>query len=174
MTRSEARRQNGQSAPLFLAVLALAAAFVWGTSADLPAVVASHFDAAGHPNGYMPREVYRGVMLALIVFAPGAVVLMPLRKFGDPEAKLNLPHRDYWLAPERRPATTAYLQAHALRFGVLLTLFLAYGHWLVVQANAVHPPALPSHGFVIALIVFLAATAAWIATLMRHFSRVPQ
>ena len=156
-----------------IALLLAAAVFVLLSGSALPPVVASHFAASGDANGCMPRRLYLGFMLALTVGLPlllvcahGAVRFLPPRF-------INLPHREYWLAPERRAATFAFLQAQSTYLAALLAVFLCFVHWLVVRANAVQPPRLSGPLFVAGLILFLLALVVWIRAFLVHFRRRP-
>ena len=93
---------RNRSFVVFLVVLGGAAAFVWLTARGLPDVVASHFGASGAANGFMPRAAYLRFMLALVVVPPAAVVVLPALLLNRSNARINLPHREYWLAPDRR------------------------------------------------------------------------
>src|SRR5689334_11841268 len=136
-------------------VLALSAgAFVWVTSLRLPAVVASHFDGSGMANGFMSRSLYVWFMLAFTVGLPLLLAFLPSLFFERPSLRFNLPHRDYWLAPERRAETVAFLCQHNARFAMLLMLFLCYVHWLVVRANGATPPRLFAPPFIAGLALF--------------------
>lgn len=159
---------------VFLLVLAGAAVFVWSTSGLLPEHVASHFNAAGQPNGFMPREAYTRVMLVLVLLAPLLVVLLPRFALNVPGARINLPHRDYWLAPERRADTVRRLQEQMTHFGTLLALFLCYVHWLVVGANQATPPVWPNMPFFAGLAVFLAVATGWSLRFVAGFGRIPR
>jgi hypothetical protein len=158
----------------FLAPPLGAALFVLLTSRGLPPVVASHFDGSGAANGFMTREYYTLLMLALVVGMPLLLVYLPAFAFSGPEAKINVPNRDYWLAPERRQATVCFLRRHIARFGTLLLLLLCYVHWLVVQANAQVPPRLSSPWFMGGLIVFVVLSIIWAAVLRGRFRKVPR
>lgn len=155
-----------------LLMTACAATFVWITAASLPAMMASHFDASGAANGFMQRASYVHFMLAIVVAAPLATGLLPGLLLQVPGIRINLPNRDYWLAPERRAATIASLQRQMAGFAVLLVIFLAYVHWLTVRANQTIPPTLPSRWFFGGLIVFVVAVALWIGVLNQRF-RLP-
>lgn len=151
-----------------LGLLASVAAFVWWTSRDLPAVVASHFTFSGAADGFMPRGDYVTWTIALVVLVPLLPAVLPgaLLKGG---AGLNIPNRDYWLAPERKADTLAFVSGHGLWLAGALTLFLGHVHWLTVTANAQKPPVLSNGGFLAGLFVFLAATAVWLGTLFARF-----
>jgi hypothetical protein len=159
---------------LFVLAVAAAAAYVWLSSQSLPPVVASHFGASGAANGFMRRDAYAWFMVALTAVIPALLVFLPGAAMSSPRARINLPNRDYWLAPERREETLAYLRGTTRRFGYLLLGFLAYAHWLVVRANAVVPPRLDSAWFIGGLVVLLLACALWIAGMFRRFGRVPR
>ena len=158
---------------LLSTVLALAAAavFVIVTSAGLPEVVASHFDASGVPNGFMPRPAYVAVTLAIVVGVPLLLMLPLYLASSGSGSRLNLPNKGYWLGPERRAETVAYLRRQAHLFSVAVCMFASYVHWLVVGANGRQPPQLSSSALRVAVAVLLAAMVIWLAALYRHFKR---
>lgn len=154
--------------PLLLAVLA---AFVWFTSAALPEVVASHFGSSGAADGFMPRGVYIAVFLALIVGMPLLLAFLPGAVAGQGGRNLNIPDRDYWLAPERRDGTVAFVRMHGRWFAALVAVFLGYVHWLVVRANGLQPPELSTVGIAAGLAFFFLFLAAWLFVLLARFRR---
>lgn len=160
--------------PRFLAMALGAALFVLLTSRNLPPVVASHFDGAGAANGFMTREFYTWFMLAFVVGMPLLLVYLPAFALASPHARINLPNREYWLAPQRRQATVAFLCQHLARFGTLLLLLLCYLHWLVIQANAQVPPQLSSTWLVGGLVGFLISGVTWAGVLFGRFRKVPR
>ncbi|MGA9422856.1 MAG: DUF1648 domain-containing protein [Rhodanobacteraceae bacterium] len=156
---------------LFVLALACAAIFVFVTGAGMPELVAAHFDASGAPDGFMPRSVYLGFVIAMIVVAPLLLVLPLYLASSGSGARLNLPRKDYWLHPERRARTVAYLRAQAQFFAVLVVCFLAYVHWLVVGANTRQPPLLSADAMSAGLAVLAVAGIIWLALLYGHFKR---
>ncbi|WP_295446280.1 hypothetical protein [uncultured Thiodictyon sp.] len=166
--------QRGNATAVFLVVLTGAAAFIWFTSLGLPPRVASHFGAAGLANGFMPHDFYVRFMLGFVVALPSVLVFLPAAGLCNPQARINLPNRDYWLAPARRAATLRALRAHMAYLGCLLVVFLSYVHWLVVRANELAPPHLSMPWFVGGLAAFATATVAWALVLIRHFRNVPR
>lgn len=153
----------------FLLLDACAALFVLRTSQSLPGIVASHFGASGQANGFMPRVDYVWFMLFIVVLVPLVLAIIPIQVFRNPSARMKLPNREYWLAPERRPRSIEYLSQQTVRFATMLLVFLCYTHWLVVRANQATPPALATHWFIGGLVVFLVATLIWVASLIGHF-----
>ncbi|MET0518151.1 MAG: DUF1648 domain-containing protein [Burkholderiaceae bacterium] len=153
------------------ALLAALLAFIWVSSLGLPPIVASHFDAAGRADGFMPRGAYALLMSAVVAGLPLLVALLPTALMGRDGRNLNIPHRAYWLAPQRRKATLAFIRHGGRWFAVLLALFMALLHWQVVQAQTRQPPRLADAPFWLWLALLLGATAAWIAVLLRRFRR---
>jgi hypothetical protein len=159
-----------------LAALAICYAFFFGclfaTLGKLPDTVASHFDAAGRANGWMARGSYLeftiGMAIGLPVFMAGITLLSVRMGRG-----LNIPNRDYWLAPERRQATLATATQFVIALAAIVVLLVACVHLLVVSANAdAAQPRMNFAGTWAVLAGFLAATAAWIWLLRRRFSRL--
>jgi len=147
--------------------------YVISSYGDLPAKVASHFDIYGRPNGWMSREMCVGFTLGLGILLPAFVIGMMGGAGKIPVSFINLPHRDYWLAPERRKAAVAILLRYSLWFASLNVLFVTGIHWLIVQANASATERhLSGVGLAIVLGGFLAGTAIWLRLLLRHFSRI--
>lgn len=162
--------QRFTTAALLLLLFSVSA-FVLHTSAALPPIVASHFAASGAANGFMSRGTYVSIMLLFIVAAPVLIVLFPIAATGSDGKNLNLPHRDYWLAPERRAETIAFLRIHGQWFAAAVSLFLSYVHWLVVRANELRPPRLPSFGMSAGLVVFFLFVMVWLVVLFARFLR---
>lgn len=154
-------------------LVAGATAFVWLTSLSLPDAVASHFAADGSANGSMSRAAYVGVMLAVVIGLPTLLTLVSHVGLGAPGARINLPNRDYWLAPERRAETVSYLRLQLARFSSALLVFLCYVHWLVVRANAIRPPRLSSSWMNTALAGLAVFAIVWTGLIVRRFRTRP-
>jgi hypothetical protein len=154
---------------VFYPALAAAAWFVIRSGGGMSDVVASHFGASGEANGYMSRATYLRFMLVFVVVLPLALNLLIARVLRLPSALVNIPHREYWLAPERRADTVVRMQRHMNFFGMVLAVFLCYVHWQVVQANTRAPPVLDSLRFSTGLATFMAVLITWIVILRRDF-----
>lgn len=153
-----------------LLLLAFAAVlFVWITAGGLPLVVASHFDADGAANGFMPGGVYKSLMTVLVVMPVVLLGLLPAAVIGRPGQALNVPHAAYWLAPARRAATIAWLCRRLAALAALVVVFLCYVHLLVVRANTAPVAHLPSLPFHAGLGVFFVAMAGWATDFLLHF-----
>lgn len=145
-----------------------------GASAgSLPAKVASHFNAAGRPDGWMSRDSYLlfvGAMgLAMPLFIAG---LCYVTRFL-PDWMVNLPHKEYWLSAERREETNNYIFGHCLWLSCLFLAHFGGLHWMTVVANNRQPVELPSRAFWLTSGSFLLVLGIWIIALFRRF-RVPR
>jgi len=152
-----------------VAVSIAAGAFIGLTSGSLPPMVASHFDGAGHANGFMPRSLYVALLVLIVFAVPLLLSVVPLIASGNAGERLNIPNKKYWLHPDRRGATLDYIARHARWFGYAVTIFLCYVHWLVVRANTLQPPQLSSPALIAGLVAFFVALLAWLAVLYIHF-----
>lgn len=163
--------QLGRGAIWFVFLVLCAAAFVLGSSRELPALVASHFGAAGAANGFMPRAFYVRFILSLVIGLPVVLAVLTTIALGRPDARINVPNRSYWLAPERRTQTVAFLRTRITWFAVLALAFLCYTHWLVVLANRSQPARLADSWFIGGLVSFFVALIALLTMLLGHFRK---
>jgi hypothetical protein len=157
---------------LFAVIVIGATAFVYLTSGQLPATVASKFNWDGHATSYMSRDAYRAFMTAGTLVIPLALLAFQV---WLPRAKprlVSIPNREYWLAPEHRPQMLAYLERHTLFFGSAAPLFFAGMHWLIVEANTHVPPRLDNPPFLLMTGVFVACVIAAAVTLSLRFRRI--
>ena len=90
---------------LFALVLAAVVWFIVATTQALPDPVATHFGFGYFANGWMTRDGYLRFMLAFATVLPVVIVAMIGWLPRVFPRGINIPHRDLWLAPERRGAT---------------------------------------------------------------------
>lgn len=156
---------------LLYGLLLVAGLFIW-RSAELlmPPQIASHFGPSGVANAFMPRDGYVHFMLLIGVIVPGALAEV-IGLAGQIGGSLKIPNKNYWMAPERRDQSLAWMSAHARWFACLLSGFICYVHWLVIAANRTQPPVLAPEKIIPALVVFVLSTLAWGLSLQLRFRR---
>ncbi|HEX3398417.1 MAG TPA: hypothetical protein VHS76_17050 [Steroidobacteraceae bacterium] len=154
----------------FAAALLFAILYFSNTVSSLPPLVASHFDATGHPNAHMTREFYTKFIFAMGVGFPLAMVAL-LTAIYSKASDMKLPNRDYWLAPEHIGQTRSLLVAHGVWFGCLMVAMVCYVHWLELGAHRSTPPQLSNQWFMGGLFVFAVIAIGWILALLRTFRR---
>lgn len=99
--------------------------------------------------------------------------LAPRQIAAQPNARINLPNRDYWLAPERREQTMRFISATMAWFGCEILLVLISGTFLGLRANLATDHRFNSEAMLTVLICFLAGLLGLLVRLVRHFQRVP-
>lgn len=134
---------------------------------SLPARVATHFDKQGQADGWMPRDSHTITQAGISVFVAGLFYALTLVLRRLPDRFINLPHREYWLAPERRVATLAWLGAMLLWLGALLQAFLAYVFYEVWRANLAAKPELRLNLLWLQVSLFIITTGLVITLLYR-------
>jgi serine/threonine-protein kinase len=139
------------------------------SAGDLPERVASHFNLDGRADGWMSRGAYLifvgglpACFAAFFWFVSHATIYFP--------KLVNLPRRDYWLAPERREFTAALLLNRLLWLAVVVTVFFAGLHILTVKANHKFPSQLPMGGLLALVMGLLIALLVWVAALLMRFA----
>ena len=138
---------------------------------QLPDRLASHFAASGAPNGWMTKEAFFLVYAVLIGLA-AIMEFYPARSIArSSTARMNLPNKEYWLAPERRAATFGYFKQYFAWYGcaVLLTEVIAIG--LAIQANLNPPPRMPLGPMMALIAGFMLFSVISLIHLFRRFSK---
>jgi uncharacterized membrane protein len=150
--------------------LIVAATTIVATMGLLPPVVPSHFGLDGRADRWSARDLYAVTMLAMAIGLP-LVIAGSMRSLRSmPSQWINLPHRDYWLAPERRERTYATLRAFGCSVGAWLALFMTGVHLLIVTGTTNRGASMDPALFVL-LGVFLAGIALMLLWLVRRFAR---
>jgi uncharacterized membrane protein len=136
----------------------------------LPERMASHFDRSGVPNGWMTKPLFFELYAAGVALGIVVVFLPALTVARLPAYLINLPNKEYWLAPEHRAETNAFLKRSFAWFGCAFLAVQVVGLDLAMQANLVSPPRVSSESMFVCLAVFLIWTVWWTIDLIRHFS----
>jgi hypothetical protein len=155
---------------LFFAATLTALALAARQHGSLPERVATHFGADGTANGWMSRDGHSVGQIAITFFVAGLFYVLTLALPRLPDRFVNLPHRDFWLAPKRRAETFAWLSSMLFWLGALLQSFLAYVFHEVWRANLSIPPALRLNSLWLQLSLFI-LTAGLVITLLFRFRR---
>jgi uncharacterized membrane protein len=111
-----------RSGRIFYIIVILVCAFeiarLWSVT---PAQMAVHFDVQGNPNRFVPKaEFFRDQLeTALVVVAIGLAAQIVSQVM--PVQLINMPHREYWLSPERRGEVVGRMSSFAgAMFGIIL------------------------------------------------------
>ncbi|MEK6258983.1 MAG: DUF1648 domain-containing protein [Planctomycetota bacterium] len=142
---------------------------LFASAAWLPDRVATHFDMAGVANGWMSRSTHLMFMSVFGLVFPNFLICICWSIRFLPAGLVNIPHREYWLADERRSETASYLVRHSVWFACLALGFVIGLHGLVVLSNQRQPPQLPVVWVLGVAGPFLVGVAAWVICLYRRF-----
>ena len=160
---------------LVFALLAVGATVYFSSYyAQLPEVVASHFNARGVANGWQTKPAFFAVFVGVSVLAAIIGFGIPRIISTMPPQLLNLPNKQYWLSAEHLAETQAFLNTCFAWFGcaVFLIVILAFDY--AIQSN-LHPENRPDVSRIWYILAgFLAFVAVWIIRLLTRFLRTPQ
>jgi uncharacterized membrane protein len=137
----------------------------------LPETMASHFDGSGRANGFQSRDGFTAFtmgILGMIVFLFGGLGWLFRRL---PTGSLNLPNRDYWLAPERRDETLADLAGRMEWFGSASLVLYLYVIQRVIETNLSGAPRLEAKVVLVPVGLYLGFTCVWMVALFRRFRK---
>jgi len=158
---------------IFLVIVVIALAQAIYNFPLLPDRVASHFNASGIPNGWMPKQAFFVVYAIMVLIAAVVEFFVPLSIARTSPARVNLPHKDYWLAPAQRQDTMDYFKKSFEWFGCALLLLEVLATGLAIRANLNSPPQLPAASVMPLVVAFILYTIVWVVLMIRHFSTVP-
>jgi hypothetical protein len=159
---------------LFVVLAASAAIYFSYYCAQLPDVVASHFNGRDVPNGWQSKPALFGLFVAVSVLAAVVGFGIPRIIATAPPQLINLPNKRYWLAPEHLAETMEFLGTYFAWFdcAVLLIMILTFDY--AIQSN-LHPgdrPDISRMWFILA--DFLVFVVVSVARMFIRFGRPPQ
>ena len=151
-----------------LTLLAIAQAIL--NYQELPEVVASHFDASGDADGWMARDAF--VILDIAIVLINAAVFFGIQAMLPriSTAYINVPNREYWLAAERKSESLNRLSMHVLWFGNATVLFLVVLFHQIYQLNIENQSTLDGD-FWKGLLLYFALIGILIFRMYRDFRR---
>ena len=155
---------------LFLAIAVVAVAQCVHDFPLLPERVASHFGPSGVPNGWMTKSQFLTIYAVMILPALAVEFWVARRIAKTPGARVNLPNKEYWMAPERRASTVAYFESFFAWYGCAFLLLLVFVMGLALRANLDPSPQLPTGPTVAALVAFVLFNVVAIVAMYRRFS----
>jgi uncharacterized membrane protein len=153
-----------------LAGSAFAVFLVWSAWGDLPLRMESHFDAGGRPDGYMSRDAFFATLATLGGGTVLLLMLVPVLLRVVPSSAINLPHRDYWLAPERREPSIQRIAVCCGWFAVATAALFVMVVALTLRANVEHT-GLDMTACRTGLGLYLASTVLLLVGVYRQFRR---
>ena len=139
----------------------------------LPAMLASHFNLAGDPNDFMPKPLYFLVNFLVLGMLSLGFLLLPASILKAPKERIRLPHKEYWLAPERIHEADAHIRSFMVRIGNAVLLLFVFVNQMVFQFNASGARQLPGRMMLGAIIAFVVFAVVWSGMFLRKFYQIP-
>lgn len=136
----------------------------------LPEIVPSHFDASGAPDGWMARGAFLTMLAVLTLFLLGTFAMAVHLVRRAPVALINLPNKDYWMAPERAAESRRTVVREMFKIAAATQALLIVITQLSFDVALERRAGLGSASW-IALALYLGFTLWWLVALFRRFRR---
>jgi hypothetical protein len=107
----------------------------------IPEILGSHFAKGGAVNAWQTKTAFFSTELAIIVLATVVSFGIPRIIAGMPVSVINLPHKEFWLSPERRDDTLSYIRVWSAWIGCALLPFFAFRNGVSLPRQLAHPTA---------------------------------
>lgn len=140
---------------------------------QMPQTMAAHFAADGLPNGWQPRGTFFALMLLITASSAVVTFFAPWQIASKSNDRINLPNKQYWLAPERREQTMQSIAAMMGWFGCGLLFALISGTYLAIRANLAADHRFNSEIMLTVLGLFFGGLVSLIVGFVRRFQRIP-
>ena len=137
---------------------------------QLPDPMASHFDGAGHANGWASKMAFFLIMLGTVGAMALLFLALPKSFRRMPTSWVSLPNRDYWLSDERREETIGRIEREMGWFGVATLVLLIIIQQMTINANLGSADALSYTPWWV-MGGYLLFTAVWTIRFVMYFTR---
>ena len=159
--------------PLLVLICLGAGYVIWiaHSASQLPERVATHFDAAGKPNGWMRREAYLhfiavlGLALSFGIAGLGFILGILTARMKSPQPNPT--------TSKRRTPNVSRLGGDILWFACLMLCFIAGTHYSTIAANRSQPAHLSAASLGILVVGFSVGNVGWIILLCLHLLKKP-
>jgi hypothetical protein len=153
----------------FLLVCALSVAQLLHAAWVLPEQVPLHFSFDGTPDSHGSRAALIILNWVLLAFNAALFLALPWLMARLPDDLINLPNKDYWLAPARRQSTLESLASHMRWMGCATQLLMMDLLAQTVKVATGSASALGHSNW--SLGIYLLFTALWVGLLYGRFRR---
>jgi uncharacterized membrane protein len=129
-----------------------------------PEVVPVHYGPTGIPDRWGPRAELLAVFACVIGVSTALFRALPHFIWRAPRSMLNLPNKEYWLAPEQRASAAAKFAIWAHLVGTSVNVLMAVlqlGLASVPRGLFDTPTPLPSC-VVLAFVTFVLGSCVWL------------
>ncbi len=139
---------------------------------QLPERMASHFDSSGEPDGWSSKTEFITVYLGTAGFTAALFLGSGLLMKKLPDKAMNLPRKDYWLAPGRRKHTLMDISTRLTWLASLTVLLLIDTFHQTIMVNLGQAETL-KHPW-LSLGLYTALVIVWIIALLKKYLKTPE
>lgn len=144
--------------------------FLFRIHSELPGHLATHFDLAGRPNGWMSNSGFCWVMIGLSSIPNVFIRRLIRRDVRSPY--VNLPFKAYWMATEeRREVLAAKARGSSLRVIAFMNCLFLFICYVIYRENS-GPPSPPTSA--VPGVIGMLAAAGWLLLLIHLDFRPPK
>ena len=120
--------------PMFMVAWVISVVVLVATGLGMPEMVGIKFDPQGVATGVLPKWAYMVSTSISLFLLPAIVALVPASLVLSGSRWAWVPHKEYWLTPERRAEAGATLAGQMQELACMLMAFQLFHHWMVVEA----------------------------------------
>ncbi len=139
---------------------------------QLPERTASHFNLSGKADAWDSRTVFVATQMGITGFLALVTLGILWLIRHTPAQWINIPHKEYWLAPERKEGTYRRIEFFLLWIMNLTYLLLLTMFYLIILFN-LKRLVLSTGYFLFPLVLYFLGMGIILYRMMRTF-RVPQ
>ncbi len=161
---------------VFLVVCGLAVWHALHFHEALPEMIRADTYEAGSSNDLKPKSDLLFIYLAAIVGTVFCFPVLGLLMSKMPDKWINLPRKDYWLAPQRRKATMDFMAVYMAWFGTATVIFIMFIFHACFEATLGDDmrPYLPIPGALVTGCLYGGFILAWCIWPMVRFYSAPK
>lgn len=136
-----------------------------------PEKVAIHFNAKGIADSWASKNINLILWIAVYSIMTGFFLSIPLILKKTPIKFINMPNKQYWLAPERIDHTVTIVSNMLYRIGAALNIFFIVLGFIGFRANLFEEVRLDNTVVYILLGIFSIFTIGWLIKFYSQFKK---
>ena len=130
-----------------------------------PNNVAIHFDSNGIPDSWTNKNINFLIEAFIYLLITGIFFSIPLIIKNTPSKFVNIPNKQYWLAPERKTYTSEMISNTLCWVGVGLNFFFIILGFIVLKTNMLRNVVLDNSIVYILLLALTVYMSIWLIKL---------
>lgn len=134
--------------------------------------MAAHFNIQGEPDRFVSKMEFFWFQVQTLLIVLGVGILLQALISFVPAEMVNMPNREYWLAPERRNATMDRFGSFTAFMSGVMLLAVHAGFEFAAYANLASPIHFNAQGMMIVMVAVFIGIGIMLVQFMISF-RIP-